>query len=119
MGNLKRPRDAAHAPDNSGSVKRPERINVRCTTEECGRMYAAIDTARQFRKAYNPASTDLDAADLIHGVIIPVFEKVVRAYLCGSAAERSLVSVYLEERIRKDDYLSKRRMFSQQVFDFQ
>jgi hypothetical protein len=41
-------------------------------------------------------------------VIIPVFEKVVRAWRFGSAAERASASVYLEEFVRKDDYIRNR-----------
>ncbi len=36
----RRSRKREFAPVNSGSVTRPERVNLRCTTEECGRFLA-------------------------------------------------------------------------------
>jgi len=116
MGHINRPRTREYAPTNSGSLSKPERINIRCTTEQCGRAYAAFKIARQLRQANQPDAV-VDACTAFNEIIIPTFEKVVRAYLCGSSAERQLAAVYLEERIRKDDYLSKRRQFTQQAFD--
>lgn len=118
-GHINRPRDREHAPTNSGSITKPERRNIRCTTEECGRFGAAVQVARQLVLARKPDAhgEELDMSTLVNHVIIPTFEKVVRGYLCGSAAERAQCSVYLDEYIRKDDYLSKRRMFTQQLFN--
>ena len=50
-----------------------------------------------------------NVSDAFHHVIIPVFEKVVRAWRFGSAAERASASVYLEEFVRKDDYIRNRK----------
>jgi len=41
-------------------------------------------------------------------VIVPVFEKVVRAYRYGSAAEKAAAAVYLEEFVRVEDYIRNR-----------
>ena len=35
---IRRSRKREFAPVNSGSAARPERVNLRCTTEECGRF---------------------------------------------------------------------------------
>ena len=120
MGHINRPRDREHAPTNSGSSTKPERVNVRCTTEECGRLYNAVRVARQLRLARfpNAKDRDLDMSTLVNHVIVPTFEKVVRGLVNGSAAERALCEVFLEEFVRKDDYLSKRRKIDQQLFNF-
>lgn len=103
-----RPRTREFAPMNSGSLAKPERINLRCTTEQCGRAFSAVEVARLIRSARNPGLTT-NISEAFHHVIIPVFEKVVRAYRHGSAAERAAATVYLEEFIRKDDYLKNRK----------
>lgn len=107
MGHCKRPRTREFAPKNSGSLSKPERINLRCTTEQCGRALSAVAVAREIRKLRNP-SLGTNVSDAFHHVIIPVFEKVVRGWRTGSAAERAAASVYLEEFIRPDDYLRNR-----------
>lgn len=119
MGHINRPRDREHAPTNSGSSTKPERVNVRCTTEECGRLYNAIRVARQLRLAKfpNAKERELDMATLLNHVIIPTFEKVVRGFVNGSAAEKAFCGIFLEEFVRKDDYLSTRRQITQQMFD--
>ena len=95
MGHCKRPRTREFAPVNSGSRAKPERINLRCTTEQCGRALSAVGVAREIRRMRNPA-LGTNVSDAFHHVIIPVFEKVVRAWRFGSAAERASASVYLE-----------------------
>ena len=107
MGHINRPRTREFAPRNSGSLTKPERINLRCTTEQCGRAFAAVDAARVIRRRRNP-ELKTNVSDAFHHVIIPVFEKVVRAYRFGSAAERASASVYLEEFVRKEDYIRHR-----------
>lgn len=114
---IKRPRTKAYAPMNSGSKTKPERINLRCTTEQCGRFLTAVEVARIVRVARNPA-LKTNISDAVHHVIIPVFEKVVRAYRFGSAAERASASVYLEEFIRKEDYIKNRIHKYQTKFKF-
>ena len=42
----RRKRTREFAPVNSGSVSRPERVNLRCTTEECGRFLSLVSTLR-------------------------------------------------------------------------
>lgn len=107
MGHCNRPRTREFAPTNSGSKAKPERINLRCTTEQCGRAFSAVDVARQIRRMRQP-DLGTNVSDAFHHVIIPVFEKVWRAYQYGSAAERAAASVYLEEFIRPEDYLKNR-----------
>ncbi len=108
MGHCNRPRTREFAPTNSGSLTKPERINLRCTTEECGRAMSAVQVARMVRQMRDPdASTNI--SDAFHHVIIPVFEKVIRAYRYGSAAERASAAVYLEEFVRKEDYIRNRK----------
>ncbi len=108
MGHCNRPRTREFAPTNSGSLTKPERINLRCTTEECGRALSAVQVAKVIRQMRNPdVSTNI--SDAFHHVIIPVFEKVIRAYRYGSAAERASASVYLEEFVRKEDYIRNRK----------
>lgn len=107
MGHCNRPRTREFAPRNSGSLAKPERINLRCTTEECGRALSAVKVAREIRKMRDP-SLGTNVSEAFHHVIIPVFEKVIRAYRFGSAAERASASVYLEEFVRKDDYIRNR-----------
>jgi hypothetical protein len=108
MGHCKRPRTREFAPTNSGSRTKPERINLRCTTEQCGRALSAVVVAREIRRMRNP-KLGTNVSDAFHHVIIPVFEKVVRAWRFGSAAERASASVYLEEFVRKDDYVHNRK----------
>lgn len=117
MGHCKRPRTREFAPTKSGSKAKPERINLRCTTEQCGRAFSAVDVARIIRSTRQPGiSTNINEA--FHHVIIPVFEKVWRAYRYWSAAESAAASVYLEEFIRKEDYLRNRKERFQQQFLF-
>jgi len=108
MGHCNRPRTREFAPTNSGSLTKPERINLRCTTEECGRALSAVRVARIVRQMRDPEATT-NISDAFHHVIIPVFEKVIRAYRYGSAAERASASVYLEEFVRKEDYIRNRK----------
>lgn len=104
---IKRLRDRAHAPMNSGSKKRPERINLRSSTEECGRFLHNVSVGRKILLRRNP-DAPADIADVTHRVIVPVFEKVVRAYRYGSAAEKAAAAVYLEEFVRVEDYIRNR-----------
>lgn len=116
MGHCKRPRTREFAPTNSGSRPKPERINLRCTTEQCGRALSAVVVAREIRRMRNP-KLGTNISDAFHHVIIPVFEKVVRAWRFGSAAERASASVYLEEFVRKDDYIRNRKdRYQMQLF---
>lgn len=117
MGHCMRPRTREFAPTNSGSRTKPERINLRCTTEQCGRALDAVRVARMIRKMRNP-SLGTNVSDAFHHVIIPVFEKVWRAYCHGSAAEQAAAAVYLEEFVRKDDYLRNRKDRYQQQLMF-
>ena len=116
-GHINRPRDREHAPANSGSSTKPERVNVRCTTEECGRFLTAIGIAQDILKARDPKAV-LDITTAIHHVIVPVFEKVIRAYRFGSSAEQASARVYLEEFVRKEDYLKNRKDRYQAKFKF-
>lgn len=117
MGTCKRPRTREFAPKNSGSLKKPERLNIRCTTEECGRAMNAVQVSYEILAA---RGTDFERTitEAFHRCIIPVFEKVVRAYRHGSAAERASASVYLEEFIRPEDYLKNRHQSFQPQFKF-
>ena len=116
MGHCNRPRTREFAPLNSGSKAKPERINLRCTTEQCGRALSAVYVAREIRKLRDP-KLGTNVSDAFHHVIIPVFEKVVRAWRFGSAAERASASVYLEEFVRKDDYIRSRKdRYQMQLF---
>lgn len=117
MGTLKRPRTRDYAPTNSGSLRKPERINLRCTTEQCGRALADVGIAREIRRMRDPNLTT-NISEAFHHVIIPVFEKVWRAWVHGSAAERAAAGVYLEEFIRKEDYLRVRGQRFQAEFSF-
>ena len=117
MGKCRRPRTREFAPTNSGSLRKPERINLRCTTEQCGRAMSAVDAARAIRAARDP-NVHTNISDAFHHVIIPVFEKVLRAYQFGSAAERASASVYLEEFVRRDDYVRNRVHKYQGEFKF-
>ena len=118
MGHCKRPRTREFAPMNSGSRTKPERINLRCTTEQCGRALAAVQVAMTIRQMRTPGKGTTNISDAFHHVIIPVFEKVVRAWRFGSAAERASAAVYLEEFIRKEDYLRNRKNLYQMSFGF-
>ena len=117
MGHCKRPRTREFAPTNSGSRTKPERINLRCTTEQCGRALAAVQVARQIRRMCDP-KIGTNVSDAFHHVIIPVFEKVWRGYVHGSSAESAAASVYLEEFIRPEDRLRNRAERYQQHFKF-
>ena len=101
MSHRKRTRD--FAPVNSGSVTRPERVNLRCTTEECGRFLSLVSTLRLI-KGRPPEPI----AETVHHVLVPLAEKLVRAVRYGSAAEQSSARVYFEERVRKEDYIRNR-----------
>lgn len=117
MGHCNRPRTREYAPVNSGSKTKPERINLRCTTEQCGRALAAVSIAREIRRMRQP-DLGTNVSDAFHHVIIPVFEKVWRAYVHGSAAEHAAAAVYLEEFVRKEDYLKNLHERYQQQFLF-
>lgn len=108
MGHCNRPRTREFAPKNSGSKAKPERINLRCTTEQCGRAFAAVQVARLLRKRVKP-DQGTNISEAFHHVIIPVFEHVVRAFRFGSAAERASAEVYLREFVPREDYIRNRR----------
>ena len=99
----RRSRKREFAPVNSGSVSRPERVNLRCTTEECGRFLSLIATLRQLK-----GGPPEPIAETVHHVLVPLAEKLVRAVRYGSAAEQSSARVYFEERVRKEDYIRNR-----------
>lgn len=99
----RRSRTREFAPVNSGSVVRPERVNLRCTTEECGRFLSLVSTLRQL-KGRPPEPL----AETVHHVLVPLAEKLVRALRYGSAAEQSSARVYFEERVRREDYIRNR-----------
>lgn len=69
---------------------------------------SAVQVAKVIRQMRDPNATT-NISDAFHHVIIPVFEKVIRAYRYGSAAERASASVYLEEFVRKEDYIRNRK----------
>lgn len=117
MSRITRPRTREFAPTKSGSTKRPERVNIRCTTEECGRFLTAVGIAQDILKTRDPKA-DIDITSAVHHVIIPVFEKVIRAYRFGSSAEQASAKVYLEEFIRPEDYLRNRKDRYQKQFKF-
>ena len=73
--------------------------------------------AREIRRM-RQSDLGTNVSDAFHHVIIPVFEKVWRAFQYGSAAERAAAAVYLEEFIRPDDYLRNRAERYQQHFKF-
>ena len=106
----RRSRKREFALVNSGSVTRPERVNLRCTTEECGRFLALVSTLRQL-KGRPPEPI----AETVHHVLVPLAEKLVRAVRFGSAAEQSSARVYFEERVRRDDYIRNRHERYQQT----
>lgn len=99
----RRSRTRDFAPVNSGSVTRPERVNLRCTTEECGRFLSLCNTLRQL-KGRPPEPI----AETVHHVLVPLAEKLVRAVRFGSSAEQSSARVYFEERVRREDYIRNR-----------
>ena len=99
----RRSRTRKSAPVNSGSIARPERVNLRCTTEECGRFLSLVATLRQI-KGRPPEPL----AETVHHVLVPLAEKLVRAVRYGSAAEQSSARVYFEERVRREDYIRNR-----------
>ena len=93
----------------SGSVKRPQRRNTRCSVQEGGRFDKSISRARQILRERFPEMKQIDMADCMHRVIIPTFEKVCRAVDFGSSAEQEAAKVYLEEFVRKEDYIKNRK----------
>lgn len=99
----RRSRTRESAPVNSGSAARLERVNLRCTTEECGRFLSLVATLRQI-KGRPPEPL----AETVHHVLVPLAEKLVRAVRYGSAAEQSSARVYFEECVRRDDYIRNR-----------
>ncbi len=99
----RRKRTREYAPVNSGSVTRPERVNLRCTTEECGRFLSLVTTLRLIK-----GRPEEPIAETVHHVLVPLAEKLVRAVRYGSAAEQSSARVYFEERVRKEDYIRNR-----------
>lgn len=107
---IRRRRTREFAPVASGSIARPERVNLRCTTEECGRFLSLVGTLRQI-KGRPPEPI----AETVHHVLVPLAEKLVRAYRYGSAAEQSSAKVYFEEFVRREDYIKNRRERYQQM----
>ena len=99
----RRSRTRESAPVNSGSIARPERVNLRCTTEECGRFLSLVTTLRQIT-----GRPPEPLAETVHHVLVPLAEKLVRAVRYGSAAEQSSARVYFEERVRREDYIRNR-----------
>jgi len=114
---IRRPRTREYAPTNSGSVTKPERVNLRCTTEQCGRFLSNVEVGRQILKARCP-SAEANISEAVHRVIIPVFEKVIRAYRFGSSAERAAARVYLAEFVPREDYIRNRKERYQEQFHF-
>lgn len=106
---IKRPRTREFAPKNSGSLSKPERINLRCTTEQCGRFLSAVAVAGVIHQSRNSKAV-ANISEAVHHVIIPVFEKVIRAYRFGSSAEQAAARIYLREFVPKDDYVRKRHL---------
>lgn len=106
----RRSRKREFAPTNSGSATRPERVNLRCTTEECGRFLSLVTTLREL-KGRPPEPV----AETVHHVLVPLAEKLVRAIRYGSAAEQSSARVYFEEHVRKEDYVRNRHERYQQT----
>ena len=100
---MSRRRTRKSAPVNSGSIARPERVNLRCTTEECGRFLSLVTTLRQLT-----GRPPEPLAETVHHVLVPLAEKLVRAVRYGSAAEQSSARVYFEERVRREDYIRNR-----------
>ena len=100
---IRRSRTRKSAPVNSGSIARPERVNLRCTTEECGRFLSLVTTLRQIK-----GRLPEPLAETVHHVLVPLAEKLVRAVRYGSAAEQSSARVYFEERVRREDYIRNR-----------
>ena len=101
---IRRKRTKQFAPVNSGSVTRPERVNLRCTTEECGRFLALVKALRVVK-----GRPEEPIAETVHHVLVPLAEKILRAYRFGSSAEQASAKVYFEERVRKDDYIRNRK----------
>lgn len=99
----RRSRKRKFAPTNSGSATRPERVNLRCTTEECGRFLSLVTTLREL-KGRPPEPI----AETVHHVLVPLAEKIVRAYRFGSTAEQASAKIYFEERVRREDYIRNR-----------
>jgi hypothetical protein len=99
----RRKRTREFAPVNSGSVTRPERVNLRCTTEECGRFLSLVSTLRLIK-----GRPEEPIAETVHHVLVPLAEKLIRAVRFGSAAEQSAARVYFEERVRREDYVKNR-----------
>ena len=118
MGYCKRSRTRADAPTNSGSKAKPERNNIRGTTEEQGRLQSNVRVALEIATARGDRNLERTMSYAIHHVMIPAFEKLVRAYLYGSSAEKEAAKVYLEERVRKEDYLRNRVERYQTHFTF-
>ena len=100
----RRKRTREYAPVNSGSVTRPERVNLRCTTEECGRFLSLVTTLRLIK-----GRPEEPIAETVHHVLVPLAEKIVRAYRFGSSAEQASARVYFEERVRREDYIRNRK----------
>ena len=99
----RRSRKREFAPTNSGSVTRPERVNLRCTTEECGRFLSLVTTLRLIK-----GRADEPIAETVHHVLVPLAEKIVRAYRFGSTDEQASAKIYFEERVRREDYIRNR-----------
>ena len=99
MGHCKRPRTREFAPTNSGSRTKPERINLRCTTEQCGRALSAVVVAREIRRMRNP-KLGTNVSDAFHHVIIPVFEKVPRPSTSRSSSAKRTTSATVRTTIR-------------------
>lgn len=102
---MKRRRTREFAPVRSGSIARPERVNLRCTVEECGRFLSLVTTLRQL-KGRPPEPI----AETVHHVLVPLAEKIVRAYRFGSTAEQASAKIYFEERVRREDYVKNRHL---------
>ena len=101
----RRKRTREFAPVNSGSVTRPERVNLRCTTEECGRFLSLVRTLRLIT-----GRDEEPIAETVHHVLVPLAEKIVRAYRFGSTAEQASAKIYFEERVRREDYVKNRHL---------
>lgn len=111
----------AEAPDNTGSMTRPARLNLRLTCQARGRTH---DLLIRIRQHFN-MPPDTPYAEVWESRALPALEHLFRSLTWGSAAERALAATLFAPTVPKDDYLVERgrrlvagKVITQATFDF-
>lgn len=100
MGKCKHTYTEAEAPDNTGSLSRPARFNLRLTCQARARTHAVFSG---FRKEFG-LKPSTNYADIYEAKLLPTLEHVLRKLRHGDSATRQFFAK-LADPLPKEDYL--------------